>query len=206
MLIFIDESGDSGFKLESGSSPIFVIAMVVFKENHHAEQVNEVISDLRQRLQWKKQREFKFSKLNDTLRMEFIRTVAQSPFNIHTLIVDKKNVEINEDVSTNVAFYDHFIDALLIRNSTLLKNARLRIDGDRKGAFQKSFSARLRKTLKPTRVKNVKFIDSKTDVLIQLADMVAGSFNRAYNPSFNDQTYIDLLQGRVIDCWEYAKG
>jgi hypothetical protein len=30
MLVFIDESGDPGFKLDGGSSPVFVAAMVIF--------------------------------------------------------------------------------------------------------------------------------------------------------------------------------
>jgi hypothetical protein len=30
LLIFIDESGDAGFKLDKGASPIFVLAMVAF--------------------------------------------------------------------------------------------------------------------------------------------------------------------------------
>ena len=32
MLVFIDESGDPGFKIEKGSSPVFVTAMVIFDE------------------------------------------------------------------------------------------------------------------------------------------------------------------------------
>jgi hypothetical protein len=31
VLVFIDESGDPGFKLERGSSPVFVVAMVIFQ-------------------------------------------------------------------------------------------------------------------------------------------------------------------------------
>ena len=31
MLVFIDESGDPGFSLERGASPIFVAAMVIFE-------------------------------------------------------------------------------------------------------------------------------------------------------------------------------
>ena len=33
MLVFIDESGDTGLKIEKGSSRYFVIALVSFEEN-----------------------------------------------------------------------------------------------------------------------------------------------------------------------------
>ncbi len=33
MLVFIDDSGDPGFKFEKGSSKYFVIALVIFKES-----------------------------------------------------------------------------------------------------------------------------------------------------------------------------
>jgi hypothetical protein len=32
MLVFIDESGDPGFRLEKGSSPVFVAALVAFRD------------------------------------------------------------------------------------------------------------------------------------------------------------------------------
>ena len=30
MLVYIDESGDAGFRVDRGSSPVFVAAMVIF--------------------------------------------------------------------------------------------------------------------------------------------------------------------------------
>lgn len=38
MLVLIDESGCAGFKLKKGSSPYFVVAMVVFKNLLEAEK------------------------------------------------------------------------------------------------------------------------------------------------------------------------
>ena len=32
MLVFIDESGDAGFKLDRGSTNVFAVAMVVFDD------------------------------------------------------------------------------------------------------------------------------------------------------------------------------
>lgn len=36
MLVFIDDSGDAGFKLDKGSTPFFVIACVIFDDDLEA--------------------------------------------------------------------------------------------------------------------------------------------------------------------------
>lgn len=36
MLVFIDDSGDPGFKIEKGSSSVFVIALVIFDDDLEA--------------------------------------------------------------------------------------------------------------------------------------------------------------------------
>jgi hypothetical protein len=36
MLVFIDDSGDPGFKLDRGSTPFFVIALVIFEDELEA--------------------------------------------------------------------------------------------------------------------------------------------------------------------------
>jgi len=43
MLVFIDESGCTGFKLNKGSSSHFVIAMVIFNDHKQAELTSQAI-------------------------------------------------------------------------------------------------------------------------------------------------------------------
>ena len=43
MLVFIDESGDPGFRTERGSSPIFAVAMVIFENGDDARATEEII-------------------------------------------------------------------------------------------------------------------------------------------------------------------
>jgi hypothetical protein len=38
VLVFIDESGDAGFKVAKGSSPLFVAAMVIFVDQEKAQR------------------------------------------------------------------------------------------------------------------------------------------------------------------------
>jgi len=42
------------------------------------------------------------------------------------------------------------------------------------------------------------------DVLIQLADMIAGAINRSYNTEVNDQDiYKEIIKKRIEDIWEF---
>ena len=47
MLVFIDDSGDPGFKIEKGSSTHFVIAMVCFDDTLEAEKTTVAIKELK---------------------------------------------------------------------------------------------------------------------------------------------------------------
>lgn len=59
MLIFIDDSGDPGFKFDKGSSKIFVIVLIIFDDNLDAEETALKIKRLRQRFKKSERFEFK---------------------------------------------------------------------------------------------------------------------------------------------------
>ena len=44
MLVFVDESGDAGMKLDEGSSEFFVVTAVLFEENDAANDCAERIN------------------------------------------------------------------------------------------------------------------------------------------------------------------
>jgi predicted nucleic-acid-binding protein len=53
-------------------------------------------------------------------------------------------------------------------------------------------------------VENLRFRNSKSDVLIQLADMIVGAINRSYDATKTDhQDYIKLIKSRIDDIWEF---
>ena len=62
MLVFIDDSGNPGFKLGRGSSQFFIIACVVFEDNLDAEETALLMKRYRRDLRWPDEREFKFNK------------------------------------------------------------------------------------------------------------------------------------------------
>lgn len=53
-------------------------------------------------------------------------------------------------------------------------------------------------------MKNLRFRDSKKDVLIQLADMIAGSLRRNFEHNTNDWgIYRKIIKNREEDIWEF---
>ena len=69
MLVYIDESGDAGFKVDQGSSPVFVAAMVIFDDAEDAALTRGLIKGSAARQLHKG--EFKFSKSRDEVRDRF---------------------------------------------------------------------------------------------------------------------------------------
>ena len=53
MIVFIDDSGDPGFKIEKGSSTHFTIAMVCFDDDLEAEKTAVAIKELKRKLKLK---------------------------------------------------------------------------------------------------------------------------------------------------------
>ena len=51
---------------------------------------------------------------------------------------------------------------------------------------------------------NLKFVDSKESVLIQLADMVAGSIHRSYQKDkYDSKIYKEVIKRRIEDEWVF---
>jgi hypothetical protein len=73
MLVFIDESGDPGFRLGRGSSAVFVTALVAFRDHAQARATHAAIEAAAARLGIKP--EFKFSKCRPEIRDAFFAAI-----------------------------------------------------------------------------------------------------------------------------------
>ena len=62
MRVFIDESGDAGFKLEEGSSKEFVVSCIIFENAQDVQKINTLINKIREDLGLRRDYEFRFSK------------------------------------------------------------------------------------------------------------------------------------------------
>jgi hypothetical protein len=206
MIVFIDDSGDSGFKLGKGSTEFFVIAMVIFDDELDAEKVAVAIKELRRELAWADYREFRFFKLNKEIRLKFLKKVTSFNFRIRCLVVNKKLIRSDELKSKKDKFYSYFIKEALKHSDGKILDAKIKIDGSGDRIFRKSFLSYLRRELNNQErrvMKHCRLEDSKGNVLIQFADMVAGSINRSYSDKKDAKDYKAVIQKHIEDEWPF---
>lgn len=205
MLIFLDESGDPGFKFDQGSSDYFVIALIIFDNPLDAEETALNIKRLRERLNLSPYFEFKFNKSNDYFRYQFLDAIKDSPFRIRFMVVNKRILHSSHLIACKESFYSYFASQVMMHNQGTIQGASLKIDGSGDREFKKAFQTYLRKKLKDGTLSKLKFVDSRTDSLIQLADIVAGAAYRHYNPSNKDSSFFERIGHRIEDLWEFDK-
>lgn len=207
MLVFIDDSGDAGFKLGKGSSEYFIIAMICFEDDLEAEKTALEIKKLRRDLGFSDNTEFRFFKTRKEYRVRFLHTINKFNFNIRCLVVNKKTIYSQKLRTDKNSFYGYFIKEALKHNDGSILDAKIKIDGSGDRVFRKSFLNYLKRELNDNEVrvmKKCKLVDSKGDVLIQMADMIAGSINRSYNLQKADSSiYKGIFKKHITDEWQF---
>jgi hypothetical protein len=200
MLVFIDESGDAGFKIDSSSH--LIVTMTVFENYQAADVTRCIIANLLTRTGVK--REFHFSKLAAHYKTLFFETVQSQDFSVYGIAMDKKRITSDTLHNNTHSFFNFTLRQLMMR--TPINNARIRIDGKGSKQMRQEAKAYFRKEVPQDVIKDVKYIDSHTEPLIQLADMVTGAIAREYmRPDTKDsQRYRALLSKRIKNVWEFS--
>jgi hypothetical protein len=205
MLVFIDDSGDPGFKFEKGSTKNFVISLVIFEDDLEAEKTAIAIKELKRSLRFPDSVEFKFNKSDRKVRVKFLETINPFNFKIRSLVVDKKKIRSDELKGNKESFYGYFIKTALKYSNNSISKAKIKIDGSGDREFKKSFLSYLRKELNSKQTKileNCKLVDSKGSVLIQMADMIAGSIRRSDEGEKDDsKIYREVIKKHIEDEW-----
>ena len=89
MIVLIDESGDSGFKLGRGSSTHFVVTAVCFRDRNVAQSCEAAITAFRRASGLPDRFEFHFSRTPAALSLELLRTVDVFDFSFVAAAVEK---------------------------------------------------------------------------------------------------------------------
>jgi hypothetical protein len=202
MLIFIDESGDAGFKLNRGSTALFVAALVAFQDVEEARATQVAIDTLAARLRIHP--EFKFSKCRSEIRDAFFKAVTPFEFSVRALVVQKAFTRSLNPNARKEAFYSFFIKSMLKFDDGLLEGARIIIDGSGDREFKRQMAAYFRGHVGRGRLKSIRFSNSSSDRLIQLADMCAGAIARSFKTDRPDRSrWRDMLGTKVKHIWEF---
>ena len=203
MLIFIDESGDPGFKLGRGSTSHFVIAMIIFDKNEDAEFTSKVIRDAL--IDLKIRPEFKFSKSSDIKKDEFFARIKSCPFRIRALVVDKEKIYSKNLREDDEKFYNYFTKILMNFPELKLNNVSVKIDGSGDREFKKELNRYLRSQIKSNLKLKIELVDSSKNYLIQLADMVAGAIAKSYPNQIRqtNNSWKQSLGKKIENIWDF---
>jgi len=98
MIVFVDEAGDTGFKLNQGSSEFFIITLVIFDQNDEAAACDQRITLLRRELGLAKEFEFHFNETPDFVKRNFFKAIVPYSFFYVTTI----KVKIQDSKKTNL--------------------------------------------------------------------------------------------------------
>lgn len=195
-LIFIDDSGDPGFK--PASSPNFVMAAAVFDNPETADSLSKAISTFRHSLGWSEACEFKFAKDRKAVTKSILHLITRYDFQIYASYIDKANFHNIMQIIDNKKLYNWTIKELL--ETIQPNNAKIKIDGRSSKTNMRETATYLRRQLNASTSKKleIKFEDSVDNNLIQLADLIAGSINRYLNNDKTDaKTYYKIIQQKI---------
>jgi len=202
MLVFIDESGDAGFKLDKGSSNVFAVAMVMFADRAVARQAAEAIDAAR--AAWPGLAEFKFSKASRDARDAFFQAIMPFDFRVRVLVVRKEQIYSGRLRTDKEAFYQFFVKTMMKFDNGRLQGARIIIDGSGERAFRRDLQAHLKRHAAAGAIKDIRLKDSRGDSLVQLADMCVGAVARSYRADRPDHNrWRRMIRTKLDDVWDF---
>lgn len=190
MIIFIDDSGDPSFSLDKGSTKVFVIGCVIFDDELEAEKTAVSLKQLRRDLHFSDQTEFKFNKSRPEVRLRFLSATLPYKYRIRTIVMKKEDIYGQELRKSKSSFYNYAIKSVLKNSGGTIRNAKLRLDGHGDRLFTRNMMTYLKKELNSSKQKmiiDLKLVDSKQNILIQMADMIAGAIRRSYDHTKHDK-------------------
>ena len=194
--IYIDDSGDAGLK-NSNTDKLIIAAVIIIEEDKKA-VLNDAINLYREQLGWNELDEFKFAKTNKTILVDLINYIKNFDYKVYVVVLDKSEIDIDRIPKDKISIYNHVLKELLLRVCKDKQN--ITIDGKYGKKHDAEVRVYLRKQLRNNGITGtrIKFIDSRKDSLVQLADIVVGSVARSYKNKTDSQRYIDLLKDKII--------
>jgi hypothetical protein len=207
MFVYLDESGDSGFKFRQGSTRYFVIALLLIDDPI---PIQVAIDDLRRDLGFNPYDEFKFSHSAEDVRSRFLRTLVQFPFAVRAVVIDK-TLMTRPHMRNQETFYNFLVRMILTHDNGTIRDATIVLDESVKSRRrQDQLAVYLRKALntdpQAPKVRQIVHHESHRDNLLQAADMISGAIFARYHRG--DERYLQIIRRKLRqpwgDLWEWS--
>lgn len=185
MLIFLDESGDTGYHFEKGSSHYFVVGLVIFHDHDQAIKCDQAIQALKEELGCG---EFHFSSNRDYIRKAFLKTVSKYRFEHSAKNIDKTKETKREDL------YEHTCRDLIETISPYPSKTTLTMDQHGGIVQQGKLKRDLKNALGLKMGLKVKFQNSRKNNLLQLADYYTSLYKNKFLGRIDKNKYYKYIQ------------
>ncbi|HCC83810.1 TPA: hypothetical protein DEP96_03090 [Candidatus Uhrbacteria bacterium] len=176
MLVFIDESGDTGLKLAAGSSKYFGISLVAFWDSDEATACDQRIELLKRELGWRAGQEFHFKRNSARVRKAFLEAVGPYGFFYYGIVINKDKL-YGEGFKNKSSFYKYVCGLVFENAKGRISEAIVVIDESSGDDFQQQLARYLRQKVKGNTgesvIRKVKMQRSQSNNLLQLADYTA---------------------------------
>jgi hypothetical protein len=145
--------------------------------------------------------EFKYAKTKDRVKDCFFACTSHVDYKVRTIVIQKDRIYSTKLRSSPSALKSFAISQLLSHGFGYIQDAKVVIDGQDTKAFGISdtqYVARMANSAASGTIRKVEFADSRQNVGIQLADMVAGAINRGvrtHKPA--DDRHLRLVHPRT---------
>ncbi len=137
--------------------------------------------------------------------IDFLRIVNVFDFRIKSLVIDKRLLSSKKVKDDKYSFYNQAVKWLLIYLGDSIKESHITIDGSGERLFRQSFLTYLRQASNSNQriiFKKCRLINSKSEILIQLADMIAGSTRCYFEAVKTDsEIYRNIFKWHIDNEW-----
>ena len=195
LAVFVDEYGGPGLDLEKEGPSKFYIVTAVIVDASALSAVRKAAENVRQR--FFQTGEMKSSKIsdNDGRRILVLNAINTLNAKTYSLIVDKRELDRESGLAYRRSFYKYISRRLYDRLVRAFENVDLVADEFGTAEFMATFPEYLHRQLVPDLFskRTFKFASSSDEVLLQVADVVSGSFARAFDPDKLSERSAEIL-------------
>ena len=173
-----DEAGDVSFSFDKGASRYFVVAAIA---TANPDELRQRLVDLRQNSGLPREYEFKFTALSSaSLRRRVFESLALAEFDAWAVVVDKTTLSDPFRVMHGLDLYVYFVTELIQLIPSVKRDGATLILDEFGSAAQLRTELRRFMTARgiPRHFKRVLAMRSRSEGLIQIADLMAGAILR----------------------------
>lgn len=205
---FVDEYGDSNLDTtKSGVSTFFIVTAVLVD--------SPLVAEARSAVDAVRSRHFRSGELksssvagNDERRLTLLRDLTDIPWRFYSVAVDKRAISKTSGLIYKRPFLKFLSGQLYRRLFEVLPVLEVVADQHGTPEFMSGFVKYVERNFKPDLFSRAgfRFTDSASDVLVQLADFVAGSVARVLDPkklSSRAEEILRILRPRAIGIDEW---